>query len=1297
MGLAWDLAEAVNIGWSEVTNQGAASLRDRFADRSFRRAIARELEAHDPSIDKSSVRKVMASHEFLEWLAADEYHELTDFLSDDTLAALRVGDTETARALGSAIGQALGAVAFKRATWVERELLSGIRSTGASSQVQVTYLREIWDLLSSALRPAEKTPGRDDGAPLSPFANHVDYKTWVRERRGGLASTLVPYVPPEPTHPAHPASLWQRLATQANPALLIHGPGGSGKTRTCIEVGDLAIADGWQVIHVLPGEPSATVEGLAEELLAASDPTLIVLDYLNELQSLDIRSLADRLLPVARRGGVRTSLLASARSGWLSLKPDLGPFELVALDIDSDFQGRVTSAIAEHVAPQAIAAWGKAEVIRLCGSRPMIGMLVARELERLREQGETSPSALTSIGSADLLGWLRRRLAEDGLSVIPRSRPTELDTLSDALVVATAAVIALPGSHDRVENAANAAAAALGVADPEPFGRRVVRLLQRLGWVISTDRRLHATHDVVIDFLASEVLSAYVEERGDLRASPLLSGGIRQPRTLGRIATNLSRVVADVDPVVAGPAQEFTRILAHWFEANAAAIGASMLGAGDVGETSFALGALVSGPPWQASTLLNWQTVIQPWLDINGTVLAARHLLFVGLRKISPEASGALEQAAFAWLRVHRERPEAGFVLGPLLGREGLNDPKHAEQIALTWLDANNELPEAGFVLRPLLGRDKLNDPEHAERVALTWLDKHHERPDAGFVLGPLLGREKFNYPEHAERVALTWLDKYHERPEAGFVLGPLLGLENPNDPEHAERAALKWLDEHHERPDAQFVLNSLLRGRNLNDPGHAERVALAWLDQHHGLPEAGFVLHSLLDRKDLNNPEHAEQFALAWLDEHHERPDAVFVLSPLLNRERLDEPEHAERIALEWLEHAGADEPEAATFVLRGLLQRKSLSDPARTEVAALAWLEGHGTADPEAATFVLRQLLRRAKLCSPRRAEIAALAWLDANRDRPDAVFVLRALLDREHLDDPGRAESAARAWLDEHHELPEAGFVLRSLLGRKKLNDSEYGELTALEWLDTNRGRPEAGFVLGPLLDREDLEDPERTEDAALEWLEHHGGDDPEAATFVLRRLLRRETLCNAARADAVALEWLGEFAERLDSQYVLEVANPVGRTRDGRSLAALAARWWGSNFANSHVRLLDNPRWLDFFMHQVVYVSMTSDERLLSPIAVDAFIIKIAEFNRTGIIAALVDDLILDWVRWPLAMSEGPPAVLQRPDVVSRIASLVRARRVGNSPALDRVGTWVSGWDDDLRELPLGLLRSVQEGD
>ncbi|MFK0067022.1 hypothetical protein ACIQTB_14180, partial [Streptomyces sp. NPDC091046] len=1056
-------------------------------------------------------------------------------------------------------------------------------------------------LLRAGVRPhAEPValPGQEPGSRLRSVLSQHELIDGFGDFKRNLTSDQLPYVSPGDQHPADADNLFERLVESSERGMLLVGAAGTGKTRTGIEVGRRALDAGWRVLHVVPGESKAITDEVAEQVLGESGAVLVVVDYLNQSlneSQLDLAAIRHRLIPEARRRGITVALLASVRPGWLqkSNRAQLHElFEEVELRQDASFQRQVTENALRKLAPTAVAELTVDHMMAICGHRPVIALLVAREIERRVKLGISLPEAAGLRSGGELSAWLESRLSEDGLTVAGRADDFTPARASYGLLAAAAAAAACP--QDLPEVTATARTALANADGPAPRAEDVVATLISLGWLEQDDREFSVAHDVVADQLMESVMLPENDTDPDeARTRELLASCLTGPRTVGRFAVNVGRLVNDLS--LAGRANAVVPVLEGWFADEADTIGQVMRR--DPSTGSYALGAICSGAPWSVAAVQCWQQVVDPWLGDFGTGTDARHLLYRGLRRLPHDGVLLLVPTALAWLKSYERRREAGYVLGPLLLRTGLPPVaiRQAVTSTFTWLTRHGAVPEGHFVLGPLLGRGDLEpqDSLRAAAASLGWLDHHPTSPEARFVLRPLLSRGDLGPAESARAVsaALTWLERHAGTPDGRFVASPLLarGDLRPEDGARAVSLALTWLERHAETPDGRFVASPLLARGDLG-PGESARAvsaAMTWLGRHAGNPDAGFVLRPLLSRGDLGPGEsgRAVAAALTWLEQYAEAEEAQFVVRPLLARGDLGPGESARAVsaALTWLDrHTEAAE---AQYVVHPLLSRGDLGDEegACAVAAALTWLDHH--ADDPNAGFVLAPLLSRRELLlqHPDRVFRTALTWLDAYPVGSGAGFVLRALLSRGDLEpeESGRAVLAALTWLGRHAENPDAGFVLRPLLARGDLGSDVSGSAVAaaLTWLDRYAAGLEAQFVVGPLLSRGDLEPGEsgRAVLAALTWLGRHA--ENLDAGFVLRPLLARGDLGprESGQAVAAALTWLDRYAECLEAPFVVGPLLSRGdlAPEDGARVISLVLSWLARHRAAPEAQFVLRP--------------------------------------------------------------------------------------------------------------------------
>ncbi len=772
-------------------------------------------------------------------------------------------------------------------------------------------------LLDDGVRPHTvhiDPPGTPPVNPLRVVLPQKELVAGFSTFKKNLTEDELPFVSPGEGHPAHPRQIFRKLLKSDGRGVLLVGAAGTGKTRTGIEVGKEALKAHWRVLHAVPSDDAETINQLREQVLAETSPVLIVVDYLNESQ-LDLARVQHGLIPEARRNDIEVAILASVRPGWLRRTNHRSRlhqlFDEVELRQDESFQRLVTRKALRKQAPAAIERLGMDRMVEICGRRPIIALLIAREIERQVEAGIPLPDRAALRSGGELSAWLENRLREDDLTVVGRERGLKPARASADLLAAAAAAAACPQPRHEVTAAAQASLnEAAGVdSTVDSTAEDVVSTLVSWGWLEEDNGVLTVAHDTVTDQLVESVV---LPERGTAAdgawTHALLSGCLTDPRTIGRFAVNIGRLANDL--ALAKRSAAVTPILDDWFTANAADIGQVVRRSPSGGV--YALAAIFSSATWSDAAVRCWGQAVEPWLADFGASAHAHHLLSICLHPrslVGARAAIPLVPTALAWLGQHWRLPEASYVLASLVARDDL-PPETAQEsvaIALSWLDRHAAAADARHVLRPLLDRSGL-DPQDGERViaaAFTWLRSHPTEAEARYVLQQLLSKTTFD-PQHGRRAAaaaFTWLERHPTAADAGYVIRPLLyrtGLKLM-DSRPVIAAALTWLGRHDSAVHAGYVLRPLLRQTRLNprDSEDAVAAALTWLERHGTDVNASYVLDPLLSRRDLGSESSrgALIHTFAWLERHPDAEGTRLVLLSLLGRKDL-EPQDVDRAA---------------------------------------------------------------------------------------------------------------------------------------------------------------------------------------------------------------------------------------------------------------------------------------------------------------------------------------------------------------------------------------------------------------
>lgn len=869
-----------------------------------------------------------------------------------------------------------------------------------------------------------------------------------------LQEETLPFVPPPPDMIFHPSKILDAIESQAGKGgVLIHGPGGIGKTRTAFEVARLAESSGWRVLYALPGEPGIDLETLASAVLSRRQKTLIVTDYLDQAHRLDIGALRRQLLPQSLDQGTPIAILATSRPGWL-IEENIDRDELFSIQIPvepSAYQrNRIVDQMLEVAAPSAKEAIGRKSIREICGSRPILALLIARELEKVVLRGDWSPDETSKIRKGDLVYWLRRRFTEDGILVTAPSSPFR-SSVAEPEVLAVAAVLSCtPRERSALVDAARITLGFLEAADlinPE----HIVYTLERLGWIESRQLRLAVVHDVVTDELLDRILFDTTMVRANFLEA-VLEPGTLSARSFGRQVTAVRRLLSGIEPA---RIDVFMTALEQWIRGRAPKL-SNTLRIEDLDVASYALGAALDGPPWLSLVMLYWDEIVLPLVFGNEEADALKHLYYRGLRSLPLNSANLISRAANQWLKAHPKNLDSSFVLGPLLTRRDLEAVEARQAVLATfdWLAGYTTAQGAEFVIPPLLARTDLEvgDARQAVSAAFVWLAEHTTAPGAGFVLNPLLARTDLEAVETRQAVsaAFDWLAENKSKQEAQFVLQPLLARTDLEAVEarHAVSATLVWLAEHKSQQNAQFVLYPLLARTDLEavEARQAVSAAFVWLAEHTTTLVARFVLDPLLARADLEAVEarRAISTTFTWLSEHITALEAGFVLPRLLARTDLNSEEErlASQRAFIWLEDNYLSED--AEFVVRGLLRNRGLSDEDHNRAAELAIRRLQSILLTPEATFLLRNLLGDKQIAIPLNLKVAKLGleWLSANPGHNSADFVFNRILRNRNIEDAAWKIAAGHAfdWLSSHSKVEELDWVLFSLLTRPRFLSQE-----------------------------------------------------------------------------------------------------------------------------------------------------------------------------------------------------------------------------------------------------------------
>ena len=913
------------------------------------------------------------------------------------------------------------------------------------------------------------------GLRVTRIVPHQQYLSRLSGFRKYLASANLRFVPPREGDLSHPIRLVDDLLLpREKPGVVLNGPGGVGKTRTCLEVAEIAAKRGWAVLHVDPSEPTVTADDLIEAIIPQRRSTLLVFDYIDQMANFDLGLLRQAVLPQALEHGVTVSVLANSRPGWMRTRnaerDEL--FVPVAISTSATQQMEITEAIISAVAPQATAKLGRIRLIELCGTRPIIALLIARELERRVRANELVPADLLDLRRGDLVIWLRKRLAEDSLTVPDPPSNLVLPTPQPAMVAAATVFACSPGSEEFLMHGAESAYRALLHARPGDAAY-LVHILKELGWLELSRGRFVVAHDVVADEVLDQVLHDGEHVRNDELAA-VLAYAFRSPRSLGRLSLALRRVIGGIADAAAAEALEQSST--RWLRTHAQALG-RRLPHRNPSSISAALTTLISGPPFASVAFDVWESLVGPWLNVQGMTEDTGYFL---ARASTVAPSGALQKvvdASLRWLSANIRNKGARFVISSVLVLDGLTivTTRKIIKSALAWLGLHHKDEEASFLLHRTFERRDLSPTQTQEltRLALRWLRTHHLTADAEFVLHPLLEQAALRQNEVADAVhfALEWLRKFWHLQTAGFVLPALLRRTDldGHQSEEAVKLAISWLDKYVHTVDAEFVLRWLLRRGDVPPPAAEQlvRSSVNRLGQRLGEAEASFLLRSTLQRRVQDPVLAADVLSVAcdWLYKNRENSGADFVFNRVLRRSDLGEHQwrSVAEIALGWFRTHKESAPHIDHAVNSVLSNPRWLSDEDLQFVVSFAldcdW-EGLSSTGAERLITTLKRVHRMIAPDNPLRVRLekflagqssssfdevlTKLRELSAMRTRPEPQFIVEAcnVVAERARQAPGVAGFAVPFLLffgsgAEGTVLPEVGSVVAGILSDSRLS--------------------------------------------------------------------------------------------------------------------------------------------------------------------------------------------------------------------------------------------------------------------
>ncbi|MEO8331435.1 MAG: hypothetical protein ABI479_03315 [Gallionella sp.] len=868
-------------------------------------------------------------------------------------------------------------------------------------------------------------------------------------------------------------NLWKSLVDRAA-GLVITGVSGIGKSRLMLELGKLALHDGWLVFEA-EKVGAETIDSIARS--HSSQGVLFLFDYLENLPA--FRDISSHIVQLVGYGN-RVRLIASARESFVKNEQIFddsmidefkhSPEEGENSAWWSSYRRAAVSHITGHL---GVEMHGD-----LSAEIPAVAVLESGLL-RARNSPTADDSAKSWAGK-HLSTLNREKVSKRNLALLAAQCPLDEEAYARLSGDSSDAFVALINS----------------------------------GWIEARDAETgQHTYWVVHDYLADHIVLDWIETEGprglaksaEIRALLNLAYSLN---TLGSVIATLQRIVGKVNGF---GLEVFSNLLESEIAANREIW---KLHRQDILYTRLL-------PPSAKVLLLHrlgdyWKGVeSETWFQLEIAVLAKILAASTALKDSLPrEALGQFELLVVSLAPTADERN-----MLVTYGLRLLPKNEHIQQIALGWLKKFENCFCATYVIRAWLD---MNLPwSRIENSVGVWLTRFAKSRDAQYVLAAWLRAsgadgatrfkseilewcEKYSAEIAAQHVYSAWLDASGSTQAISVYIQPWLAknLALKDEPSFLFKRWLRaggkasvilpylkqWLDRHGSSDSASYVyaaavdvaeLSQLIKEPMLtwintnstsvlakhcliewlragHDRGLVAKHIRDWLSANGNSSEAGEVIGKWLEAK--GKLEMVRPYAMTWLDMHSDSPYCSFLLKTLLERESV--PDEVLKFALRWLESKSRNQD--AEIVLSAWL--RGHHDVECVQQAVMNWCQCYPT--EMQANHIYEQWL----LAGGNHQLVSQniMAWLAKHDRELDAGRVLSALSRAGIPFDP--YQENLKKWLEFHNRNREATFLYSAWLA-----DSERNPIllqnSIRAWLESNATWKDADFVLNAWLKRID----------------------------------------------------------------------------------------------------------------------------------------------------------------------------------------------------------------------------------
>ena len=888
-------------------------------------------------------------------------------------------------------------------------------------------------------------------------------------------------------------SLWNSLVEGAA-GLVITGVSGVGKSRLMMELGKLALRDGWLVFEAV-NVGAETIDRIARS--HSSQGVLFLLDYLENLPA--FRDIYLHIAQLASNGN-KVRFIASARESFIKNEQILDDSDDSIIDfLHSPEEG-------EH------SAWW-------------------------RSYRRAAVSHITDHLGVEMHGGLSAEIPAVAVLESGLLRTKNSSSIDDsAKSWAEKHLRTLHG--EKVSRKSLALVAAQCPLDEEAYARlsgdprdAFIALINN-GWIESRNTATsRSSYWVVHDYLADHIVLHWMETEGprglaktaEIRALLHLAYSLN---TLGSVIATLQRIV---DKVQGFEIEVFSNLLESEITANreiwklhrqdalytrllsptAKVLLLHRLGdywKGAESETWFqleiaVLAKVLAAPSASRNSLPReaWEQFELLIVSLASAADERNMLVTYGLRLLPKNER--LQQIAFDWLNKFADLFSATYVIRAWLD---MNLPRKRIELAVgVWLSHFGKSVDAQFVLAAWLRASKADGVTRFKTEILEWCDKYSAEVVAQNVYSAWLevGGSTQAITTHIQ----SWLAKnwaLEDKPSFLFKRWLRAGGKVPVILPYLKQ----WLDRHGSSDSAAYVYSAaadvaeliqLIKepmlawiGANSNaafakpclvewlragrDRSLIAKHVRSWLSANGNSPEAGEVIEKWLVAK--GKLEMVRPYAVNWLNMHGDSPYCCFLLKSLLERE--DAPDDVLEFALRWLESNSRNQD--AEIVLSAWL--RGHHGVASVQQFVLNWCQCYPTETQ--ARFIYEQWLLEGgnhQCVSP-----YILAWLARHGRELDAGRLLSALSRAGVSFDPFMEN--LKQWLECHSRKRDATFFYSAWLANSE-RDPTLIQNDICAWLKSNADWKDAEFVLNAWLKHAGTS-TEIVRDGYVRWIAVHG---------------------------------------------------------------------------------------------------------------------------------------------------------------------------------------------------------------